>query len=412
MGLFLYIYLSSMNNIILFDDDKWKDLLPLCLTRPIADLRIGILKISEKWEHHLNGKVSYITQDYLSKKFPINISSDNLVINSRCLPNPKVITLIKSLEKNDALLHGDNLVAARMDNTQFQRLIDNEDIEELKGVDIQNISKEFDVISRPQDIFLKNADEIKKDFNVLDTSHSIKLDESVSVIGDNPIYVAPGAKLRHCILNTESGPIYIAKNATVMEGSILRGPLFLGENSIVKMGAKIYADCSFGPYCKIAGEISNSVMQGYSNKGHDGYLGNSVLGEWCNLGAGTNISNLKNNYAEVKLWNYSTQKFEHTGSPFCGLIMGDHSKCGINMMFNTGTVVGVGANIFGSGYPRNYIPSFSWGGAHGYKTFQLDKAMELADIVMQRRGLSLDDENKLILEHVFRASSSSRNWES
>ena len=397
-----------MNNIILFDDDKWKDLLPLCLTRPIADLRVGILKISEKWEHYLNGQVSYITQDFLSEKFPIKISSDNLVINSRWLPNSRLISLIKKLEKNDAILCGDILIAARMDEGQFQRLIDNKDIDELKGVDIQNNGTELSSISRPQDIFQLNGEEIKKDFKLVSRGASQELDETVRHKGSYPVYIEEGASLEHCILNTDKGPIYIGKNAKVMEGSILRGPCSVSESTVIKMGARIYEDCSFGPHCKIAGEISNSVLQGYSNKAHEGYLGNSVLGEWCNLGADTNTSNLKNNYAEVRLWSYESRRFESTGLQFCGLIMGDHSKSGINTMFNTGTLVGVSSNIFGGGFPRNFIPSFSWGGSSGFTEYRFDKAMETAEKVMGRRGIELDEVERAVLRHVFDESAELR----
>ena len=400
-----------MNNVILFDDDQWKAMLPICLTRPIADIRLGILKISEKWEKYLDAEVSYITKDYLSEKFPIKISSDNLVINSRWLPDDKLVSLIKNLKTNDAILIQDTLVAARLDNEQFQRLIDNIEIHELKGIDLKEVHS-FRSIERPYDIFKFNGEEIEKDFRLLKLSNSHSVDESVSIYGDHPVYIHPEAKLKHCILNAESGPIFIDKKCQIQEGAILRGPLAVCEGTVVKMGAKVYENSSFGPYCKIAGEISNVVFQGFANKAHDGYLGNSVIGEWCNLGAGTISSNLKNNYAEVKIWNYISKRFEKTGSQFCGLIMGDHSKTGINTMFNTGTVVGVCANIFGSGYPRVYIPSFSWGGAHGYSTFKIDKALELAEIVMNRRKKSLSDQDRIILEHVFHASADFRNWES
>ncbi len=400
-----------MNNIILFDDESWKDLLPLCLTRPVADLRVGLFRISEKWDHYLNGESSYITKDYLAEKYPIKISSDNYVINSRWLPNDRLVSLIKNLGYNDALLDGDNLVAVRIDESQFQLLVNNKDIEELKGIDIGQTKETFSKISRPDDIFKLNGSEIINDFKILKDKKSAALPTTVNSFGTYRIFVEEGADLKHCSLNAENGPIYIGKNASIMEGSHIRGPFGLGESSVVKMGSKIYEDCSFGPYCKIGGEISNSVFQGYSNKAHDGYLGNSVIGEWCNLGAGTNSSNLKNNYAEVKLWNYTTKKFENTGSQFCGLIMGDHSKCGINVMFNTGTVVGVSANVFGSGYPRNYIPSYSWGGSAGYKTFDFEKAIELAEIVMKRRSIDFTAQDKIILEHIFRSTSDFRTWE-
>jgi len=402
-----------MNNIILFDDDKWRDLLPLCLTRPVAKLRIGIFTIAEKWEKHLNGQSSYITQDYLSEKYKIDISSDNYVINSRWLPNQKLVSLIRNLGMNDALLFDETLVAARMDNKQFNRLLDNTELNELKGIDISKNGADFTVINRPHHIFIQNGDEIRKDFELIDKSSAqLKLDKSVQVYGDYPVYIHPTAKLMHCTINSSDGPVYIGENAEVMEGSALRGPLAICNNTIIKMGAKVYKDSTFGPFCKIGGEVSNVVFIGYANKAHDGYLGNSVIGEWCNLGAGTNCSNLKNNYSEVKLWNYKSKRFEKTETQFCGLIMGDHSKCGIDVMFNTGTVVGVSANIYGSGYPRNYIPSYSWGGASNYKTFRIEEALDVANKVMERRGMELSQEDKLIMEHIFYSTSSYRSWES
>ena len=204
------------------------------------------------------------------------------------------------------------------------------------------------------------------------------------------------------------GPIYIGKDSEIMEGSLVRGPFALGENSILKMGAKVYGATTIGPYCKVGGEINNSVLFGYSNKGHEGFLGNSVLGEWCNIGADSNTSNLKNNYAEVKLWNYENERFINTGLQFCGLMMGDHSKCGINTMFNTGTVIGVSANIFGAGFPRNFIPSFSWGGAAGFSTYHMNKVIEVAKVVMKRRALDLSELDKNILQHVFETTSKFR----
>ena len=403
---------NIMNNIILFDDDQWKALLPLCMTRPIGELRIGILTIREKWESYLQGQASYITQDYLSKKYPIKISNDNLVINARWLPNQKLISLIKKLELNDALLYDDHLVASRMDDHQFQRLIDNEELEELKGVDLATTGRNFSIIKRPYDIVKYNADELERDFHMLcHTRKSAPIPANVMTSGNHPIFIEEGANLKFCTLNSENGPIYIGKNTEIMEGSHIRGPFSLSDDSKIKMGATIYGNTSIGPWCKIGGEVSNSVIQGYSNKAHGGYLGNSVLGEWCNLGAGTNVSNLKNNYTTVKLWNYVSEKFEKSDTQFCGIIMGDHSKCGINTMFNTGTVIGASANIFGSGYPRNFIPSFSWGGAKGFKSYTLSKAFETADIVMKRRASSLEDQDKIILEHIFHASASYRSWE-
>ncbi len=400
-----------MNNIILFDDDQWLALLPTCLTRPISDLRVGILKISEKWEKWLNGEVSYITKDYLAEKFPIKISSDNYVINARWLPNEKLVSLIQNLESNEALLNGEELIAARMDDKQFQSLIDNKALEELKGMNIGQ-TDDFTIIKRPFDLFIYNGAEIKNDFKLLGLKDNRASVNNAVIYGEHPVYIDKSATIKHAYINAEEGPVYIAKNATIQETSVIRGPFSMSENAVVKMGSKIYKDCSFGPYVKVAGELSNCVFQGYANKAHEGYLGNAYIGEWCNLGAGTISSNLKNNYSEVKVWNYQSKKFEKSGQLFCGLIMGDHSKTGINTMFNTATVVGVSANIFGNGYPRTYIPSFSWGGAQGYKTFQLDKALELADTIMKRRQQQLSDQDRIILEHIFHTSSAYRTWES
>lgn len=401
-----------MRNIILFEDDARTSFLPLSYTRPIAAFRVGILTIAEKWELWLNGSVSYITQDYLAEKYTISISEDNYVINSSILPNDKIVSLIKDLSMNEAFLLGDHLLAVRLDDKQFEKLLNEEPIDELKGVDLSG--EDYIVpLLHLWDIFQKNGDEIEKDFQLLTKKKkSQPLDDSNTLMGErSKIFIEEGAQVRASILNTENGPIYIGKNATIMEGSMVRGPLAMLDGAVVKMGAKIYEGNTFGPYCKVGGEVKNTVFFGYSNKAHDGFLGNAVIGHWCNIGADTNNSNLKNNYAEVKLWDYKSQRFELTGTQFCGLIMGDHSKVGINVMFNTGTVVGVSANIFGAGFPRNFIPSFSWGGASHYKTFQLDKAYEVAEAVMKRRSKDFTQEEKNILDHVYQVSAPYRRWE-
>jgi UDP-N-acetylglucosamine diphosphorylase/glucosamine-1-phosphate N-acetyltransferase len=415
-GFFLVIYqrlYPLLRNIILFDDEKWDALLPLTFTKPISELRIGILTISEKWAHYLKGEVSYITQDYLSEKYPINISADNYVINSRLLPNKKIVSLIKGLELNDALLIDNTFIAARLDNTQFEKLIEENDIEELNGTLLNLEELDSVLIDRPYHIFQYNGREIQRDFKLLtDNKVSAAVPESVRVMAIENTYISSSAKLSHCIINAENGPVYIGKNVEIMEGAVIRGPFAACDNSVVKMSAKIYGDTTIGPYSKVGGELNNVVIQGYSNKSHDGFLGNAVIGEWCNLGADTNNSNLKNNYSEVKLWDYPAHSFTKTGLQFCGLIMGDHSKCGINTMFNTGTVVGVCANIFGSGYPRNFIPSFSWGGRDGFQTNSLKKAKEVADIVMKRRQIMLTQIDQDILQYIFDHTDQYRNWES
>lgn len=404
---------SALNkNIILFDDEKWESLLPLTFTKPISELRIGILKISEKWAQYLNGEVSYITQDYLSEKYPIKILGDNYVINSRLLPNKKVVSLIEGLENNDALLIDDTFIAARLDNGQFEKLIAENDIDELNGSVISLNDLDTVLLERPYQIFQLNGTEIKKDFELLTKNKtSLAIPDSVHVSSPHNLFIEEGADLKHCIINADNGPVYIGHNASIMEGSIIRGPFAACENSVVKMSAKIYENTTLGPYTKVGGELNNVVFQGYANKSHDGFLGNAVIGEWCNLGADTNNSNLKNNYSEVKLWHYGKQSFDETGLQFCGLIMGDHSKCGINTMFNTGTVVGVSANIFGSGYPRNFIPSFAWGGRDGFQTNSISKALEVADIVMKRRQILLTETDKKIMHHIYNESARYRNWE-
>lgn len=398
-------------NIILFGDDNWFHLLPLTFTRPIAELRVGILTIKEKWEIHLNGHVSYITQDYLAEKYPINIEDDNLLINSTLLPSNIILNYIKQLQLNEALLLGDELLAARLSADQFDLLSDDPaSLKTLKGINLEGIAGlDISRIMRPYDIFMLNGQEIQHDFDIITKGRkSQPISDTNKIIGKHPVFLEEGAVMECCIINTEGGPVYIGKKALVMEGCLIRGSLAVCEGAVIKMGAKIYGPTTAGPYCRLGGEVNNSVLFANSNKGHDGYLGNSVIGEWCNLGADTNTSNLKNNYLPVKIWSYVKEGFEDTGLQFCGLIMGDHSKAGINTMFNTGTVVGVASNIFGDGFPRTYIPSYSWGGASGFTTHQLKKAIETAEIVMKRRNQDMSEEDKKILEYIFHNTATNR----
>ena len=401
-----------MKNLILFDPDTRDQLLPLSYTRPVCELRVGILTIREKWQRWLNGHVSYITQDYLSDKYPIAISTDNFVINGSVLPNSELCRLIESLKNNEALLKNGELIAARLDEGQFQNLMEDNDIQELEGFEMSN-DLNFLSINHLWDIFKLNDLALKSDFELVTKGRESKpLSNTNQIIGDeSQIFLEEGATVECSILNTKNGPIYIGHNAEVMEGCIIRGGLSLGNNSQLKMGARIYGATTIGPHSRVGGEVTNSVILGNSNKGHDGYLGNSVLGEWCNLGADTNTSNLKNNYDEVKLWDYTKESFVKTGVQFLGLIMGDHSKCSINTMFNTGTVVGVSANIFGAGFPRNFIPSFTWGGSGGFETYPLKKAHETVDRVLARRNLNLTEEDYQILKYIFDFSARYRSWE-
>ncbi|MEM1322077.1 MAG: GlmU family protein [Bacteroidota bacterium] len=399
-----------MNNIILFDDVARDHLLPLTFTRPVCELRVGILKIRHKWERWLNGRSSCITQDYLAEKFPIYIEDQNFVVNGSVLPSEMLCRLIKQLEPNEALLQDGELIAAKLGRAQFEYLMNEEEIEELKGFEVEDTP--FVKINRPWDLFQANNQAIRDDFKLLTENRiSEPLSSTNKVLGQHNVFIEEGAKVECAILNAQTGPIYVGKNAEIMEGAILRGPVALCEHAIVKMGAKIYGATTLGPHCKGGGEIKNAILTGYCSKAHDGYLGDSVLGEWCNMGADSNTSNLKNNYAEVKLWDYPNERFLPSGTQFCGLIMGDHSKCGINTMFNTGTVVGVFANIFGSGYPRNFVPSFAWGGSSGYSTYKASKAMDTARLVMARRGKELDDKEEALLQHVYEETAQYRAWE-
>ena len=383
-------------NYILFDDNR-KHLLPLTFTRPVSEIRLGILTISEKWQKVLSSSISYSTEEYLSAKFPLTISGDNIWINGSVCPDQSLVHAIHSLEINQTLKKGDSLLAYRSnDSTIPENTID--------------YSKDIVQLSRLWQIFQSNDDCIHSDFELLTRGRQSQAISSTNkVTHPENIFIEQGAKVEHAVLNASTGPIYIGKEAEIMEGSLIRGPLAMCDHSVLKMGAKIYGATTLGPYCKVGGEVNNSVFLGYSNKGHDGFLGNSVIGEWCNLGADTNNSNLKNNYADVKLWNYSLERFENSGLQFCGLIMGDHSKCGINTMFNTGTVIGVSANIFGAGFPRNFVPSFSWGGSSGYSTFQLRKVYEVAEKVMLRRSKTFDVKEKQIIDSIFELTKSYRS---
>lgn len=390
-------------NVIFFETNR-ESLLPLVFAKPIAKLRVGITTIEEKWMDFLSvseENISYQTVPYLSKKFKLNTVKENIFINSAFLPSAELIDFLKNeLQQNEALICNDEIVAAKtsleiFNSESFENIID---ITDFKLLSIHTVT----------DIFTKNHQAIEQDFERLTKNKkSAKANESNTLIGDN-IFIEEGATINGAILNSSLGAIYIGKNAEVMEGSLVRGPFALCESATLKMGAKIYGATTIGPHSKVGGEVSNSVIQAYSNKGHDGFLGNSVLGEWCNLGADTNNSNLKNNYGEVKLWNYTSKKLENTGLQFCGLIMGDHTKCGINTMFNTGTVAGFSANIYGGGFHQKFIPSFSWGDNEKSTTYDLDKAIETAEKVMERRGIPLTKEDKAIFAAIHQQTSEYR----
>ncbi|RKS21696.1 UDP-N-acetylglucosamine diphosphorylase/glucosamine-1-phosphate N-acetyltransferase [Flavobacterium endophyticum] len=381
-------------NYILFDGTVRNALLPFTFTRPVADIRVGILTIREKWEKYLGYTTTSLTEEYLMEKFPMVEMEENIMINASFLPNEVLAEMVKSLEKNQAIFKGEEVIAFFSEDSQEEVDFDNYEIIEYNDDCL--------TIEHTWDIFKKNDTAIREDFELLTEDRvSQPIPKSVNVISPENIFIEEGAKLEFVTLNASTGPIYIGKNSEIMEGSVIRGPFALCEGAQIKLASKVYGATTVGPFSRIGGEVSNSVLFAYSNKGHDGFLGNSVLGEWCNIGADSNNSNLKNNYEEVKLWSYETEGFARTGLQFCGLMMGDHSKCGINTMFNTGTVVGVSANIFGSGFPRNFVPSFSWGGASGFTTYITKKAFETAKIVMSRRNVEFDEKEAKILEHVF-----------
>jgi UDP-N-acetylglucosamine diphosphorylase/glucosamine-1-phosphate N-acetyltransferase len=389
-------------NYILFDGPARTALLPFTYTRPVADIRIGILTIREKWEKYLGSTTTTLTEEYLSDKYPMVELEENVMINASYLPNENLVAIVSNLKSNQAVFKGDAVIAFFTNDSQEEVDFDQYEIIEF--------TDDCPTVEHTWDIFAKNDAAIREDFALLTEDRiSQRISKTVNVISPENIFVEEGAKMEFVTLNASTGPIYIGKNAEIMEGSVIRGPFALCEEAQVKLATKVYGATTVGPHCRIGGEINNSVLFGYSNKGHDGFLGNSVLGEWCNIGADSNNSNLKNNYEEVKLWSFETESFAKTGLQFCGLMMGDHSKCGINTMFNTGTVVGVNANIFGSGFPRNFVPSFSWGGASGFVTYQTHKAFEVAKIAMGRRHVEFSDQDKAILEHVFELSKKWRN---
>ena len=381
-------------NYILFDGPVRTALLPLTFTRPVADIRVGILTIREKWEKYLGTTTTSLTEDYLSEKFPMVEMEENVMINASYLPTPELVELIQDLGANQAVFHGENVVAFYTQESQETVDFDTYTITDFAGECIQ--------IAHPWDIFAKNDAALRADFDLLTEDRTSQpIPKSVNVIAPEHIFIEEGAQLEFVTLNASTGPIYIGKDTEIMEGSVIRGPFALCDHAVVKLATKIYGATTVGPHCRVGGEVNNSVLFSYSNKGHDGFLGNAVLGEWCNIGADSNNSNLKNNYEEVKLWSYEKEGFAKTGLQFCGLIMGDHSKCAINTMFNTGTVVGVCANIFGSGFPRNFVPSFTWGGAQGFTTYITKKAFETARIAMSRRAIEFDEVEARILESVF-----------
>lgn len=381
--------------LVFSDAQYWEDFLPLTFTKPLAEMRCGILTFSERWKKLLDlNEVSFITEDYLHAKFKAPEKIESLFITPNFLPSEGVLKQIKDLKLGEALVYEDEVLAVRINMENFSL----SQIEKMT-----DITEELTFFKKSTDLFTFNDKAIDFDFKLMtEGKTSQKLSDTNGFLGDlKDLFIEEGAQIEFATLNCKTGKIYIGKDAEIMEGSMVRGPFVLCDHSKINMGAKIYGATSIGPHCKVGGEVNNIIIFGYTNKGHDGFVGNSVIGEWCNLGADTNSSNLKNNYGEVKLYSYKTENFENSGLQFCGLIMGDHSKAAINTQFNTGTVVGVCSNIFKSGFPPNMIESFSWGGMKGDEKFKLEKAFEVAEKAMDRRKLSLTEVDKNILKFVF-----------
>ncbi|WP_259070620.1 GlmU family protein [Mucilaginibacter sp. X4EP1] len=392
--------------IILFDDNAHQTLRPLTFTRPVADLRIGILTIAEKWSKYLKLEHSFYTQSWLQGKFPIKIDADNIFVNGSVCPDEFLTDAINNLKAGDAIKYDDHLIAVKLNATEaasfnLQALLDK----------ANNINHTPVIIRHPEDIFRKNDIELRKDYALLTKGRTSATISPTNTIIGKDFFAEEGAVAECSTFNTTNGPIYLSANTEVWEGTHIRGAFAICEHSQVKMGSKIYGATTVGPYSRVGGELNNAVIWGYSSKGHEGYLGNSVLGEWCNIGADSNNSNLKNNYEDVKLWDYTTQRFRKTGLQFCGLIMADHAKCAINTMFNTGTVVGVSANVFGAGFPRNFVPDFAWGGAQGFEVYSLKKMFDTAGKVFARREHRVFDENEQeILRKVFELTEEHRRF--
>jgi len=394
-------------NLILFDDQNRDQLLPFTHTRPMADIRCGIMTARERWELLLHKKSGSLTIAYLQEAFPQQFEQDILFVNGSLIANETLVDAIRQLKSGQALIQENHIIAFAV----LHGFDSFEELEKYAGT-LEQITFEDRIISiqKPWHIFENNGIVLEMDFKTL-TSNKVsqEIPDFVTAINPKNIFIEQGAILNPCILNASQGYIYIAKDAEVMDGCMVRGSFSLGEHSALKMGAKVYGATTIGPDCKVGGEISNVVFFNHSNKGHDGFLGNSVIGDWCNFGADTNCSNLKNNYSEISIWNEHEAKSEKTGLQFCGLMMGDHSKCGINTMFNTGTVAGVSCNIYGGSFPEKFIPSFSWGGSEGFSVYAIEKAIATANKMMERRGKSLSEAEISVFRHIFNNTQNQRN---
>ena len=405
-------------NYILFDNYIWRKLLPLTYTRPVAEIRMGISTMRERWEAYLQQSTSTLTIDYLSALYPLHLEDDNIFINASVIPSQQLITQIKQLAPNHAILDHTTIVAVRIPD-KHPPLLHTSSGESLLMRERYTpvpLSTPCLRISHITDIFTQNAQVLQADFaRICHNRQSMPLSASNRLISNaenkHNLFIEPGASIEGAILNVNTGPIYVGKNASIMEGALIRGGLAMCEHAVLKMGAKVYGATTLGPYSKVGGEVNNSVITGYSNKAHDGFLGNAVIGEWCNIGADSNNSNLKNNYGEVRMFDYNSGRMQNTFQQFVGLIMADHAKCGINTMFNTGTVVGVAANVFGGDFPPKHVPSFAWGGKNGFVTHRFDKFLLTAQIMHKRRNKSVQLEQVKAWRTVYNNSQVYRTWE-
>jgi UDP-N-acetylglucosamine diphosphorylase/glucosamine-1-phosphate N-acetyltransferase len=391
--------MMPVRNVVLVDPSHRDSFKPLSWTRPVAELRIGILTIAEKWRLHLNAAISYQVPAYLNSKYTLQLEEDNILLQGHLLPSRELIAKINDLKPNEFLVNGNNWVAARLIKNAAIEFLELNNYSSFPKKELDNY--EIRSLQNLWEIFQWNDYELNEDYELITRGRvSAEVPQGNTVKGER-IFIEDGAEIHDSIINTYTGPVYVGAHAVIMEGCMIRGGLALCDHSQLKMGTKIYGATTVGPDSRVGGEVNNSVIIANSNKAHDGFLGNSVIGAWCNLGADSNNSNLKNNYEEVKLWNYTSNKFIPTGTIFCGLIMGDHAKCGINTMFNTGTIVGYGANVFGAGFPRQYVPEFAWGGASGFTDFKLDKFIQTAEAVMQRRNKTFDKIDQDIARYIY-----------
>ncbi len=393
-------------NYILFGDQAREHLLPFTFVRPLADIRVGIMTIREKWEYFLQAKTSSLTIEHLSKKYPLVKQDDNILVNASVYPTAGLAKEISRLSPNQTLVCGDTLIAHRLKAED----IDNLDADLLETVTPMESGCNISRLTCLYDILEHNRRELLHDFRLITKGReSQPIPSHVKVINPEHVFIEAGAQLEMAMINASEGPVYIGKDALVMDGAMIRGPVSVGEGATVKMAAKIYGYTSIGPFCKVAGEIADSVLFGYANKAHEGFLGHSVVGEWCNLAAGTEVSNLKINYDDIRLWDYAENSFVMTGSQFCGAFIGDHTKTGINTMLNTGTVLGVSAQVYGSGFMRNFIPSFTRSSMAGHSIIHIDKAIAAAKRVYARRGKVMEKADEDILRHVFQQTIAYRN---